>query len=222
MMPVDNNTVDLVAKFEGCELKAYKCPAGVLTIGYGHTNNAGFGPKVKVGDVWTKKQAREMLIQGILHFQEKVFALLKIEPTDGQLAAMTSLAYNIGIGAFSRSTCLKRFNNGNIEGAAEALMWFNKAGGKVLRGLVRRREAELEMFLSHKDDEIIGLVDEPKPHKSKTLGASTLTTIAGGAGATVSAISVVDPITQYLLVGVFGVIILAGILIFKERLNKAF
>lgn len=140
--------VSLVKEFEGCELRAYRDPVGILTIGYGYTNNAGFGPGVRAGDVWTEEQAEAMLVEGLDRFGARIKPLLKREATPHQYSAMVSLAYNIGVGAFSKSTCLKRFNAGDIAGAAEALTWFNKAGGRVLRGLVRRREAERALFLT--------------------------------------------------------------------------
>ena len=88
-----------------------------------------------------------MLRQGLERFAAQIRPLFKRAPTENQFGAMVSHAYNIGVGAFSRSTCLRRFNDGDAEGAAEALTWFNKAGGRVLRGLTRRRDAERELFL---------------------------------------------------------------------------
>lgn len=171
-MRINQATVDLVKEFEGLELHAYRDPVSVVTIGYGYTNNAGFGPGVEMGDVWTEEQAENMLWKGLEVFAAEITPLFKRKPTDNQFGAMLSLAYNIGTGAFARSTCLKRFNAGDDEGAAEALTWFNKAGGKVLRGLVRRREAERALFLT---DSPVSINDgsAARPDKEKEMTSST-------------------------------------------------
>jgi len=145
--PISDDAIALVKEFEGKELRAYLDPVGVVTIGYGYTNRAGYGPGVKIGDVWTERQADEMLREGLTRFARQIHPGFKIKPNPDQFGAFVSLAYNIGPGAFLSSTALKRWNAGDVEGAAEALQWFNKAGGKVLRGLVRRREAEAALVL---------------------------------------------------------------------------
>lgn len=146
-MKITQEAVDLVKRFEGLRLEAYHDPVGVLTIGYGYTNSAGFGPGVEIGDRWSERMAEEMLREGLKRFGNEIRPLFKRIPNDNQFGAMVSLAYNIGTSAFANSTCLRRFNTGDTAGAADALTWFNKAGGKVLRGLVRRREAEKALFL---------------------------------------------------------------------------
>lgn len=147
-MKINQATVDLVKEFEGKRLSAYRDPVGIVTIGYGYTNAAGFGPGVSMGDTWTEEQAEEMLAEGLERFGAQIEPLFTRAPNENQFGAFTSLSYNIGIGAFSTSTALKRFNAGDEAGAAEALTWFDKAGGKVLKGLVRRREAEKALFLT--------------------------------------------------------------------------
>lgn len=147
-MKINQATIDLIKEFEGLRLKAYHDPVGILTIGYGYTNAAGYGDGVKLGDVWTKEKAEAMLVEGLEVFAAQIRPMFKRQPNENQFGAMLSLAYNIGAGAFGRSTCLKQFNAGNIARAADALTWFNKAGGKVLRGLDRRREAEKQLFLT--------------------------------------------------------------------------
>ncbi len=141
-MKTNNSGIDLVRQFEGCELHAYKCPAGVLTIGYGHT-----GPDVVSGLVITQQRAVELLQGDLAKFEKAVAAALKVPVTANQFAAMVALAYNIGAGAFARSTLVKRLNAGNTQEAADQFLAWNKAGGKVLAGLTRRREAERALFL---------------------------------------------------------------------------
>lgn len=153
MMNVNKPTIDLIKSFEGLRLKSYKDSVGVLTIGYGTTTAAGVGITVESGMEITEAQAEEYLHKALDKFAAQIIPHFTRKPTDNQFGAMLSLAYNIGPSAFRKSTCLKRFNAGDIEGAAEALTWFNKAGGKVLRGLVRRRESEKALFLK---------VDTPK------------------------------------------------------------
>lgn len=118
-----------------------------VTIGYGYTNQAGFGPGVKMGDVWTKAEAEHWLEVGVQRDAKEILKLTTIEPTSDQLAAMCSFVWNLGIGNFRGSTFLKRHNAGDFAGAAEALTWWNKAQGRVLKGLVRRREAEKALYL---------------------------------------------------------------------------
>ena len=146
-MRINDATLDLVKRFEGLRLDAYKDPVGVVTIGYGYTNRAGFGPGVQMGDRWTEAQAENMLREGLERFGARIEPMFSRPPNENKFGAFVSLAYNIGTTAFQKSTALRRFNAGDEEGAAEALTWFNKAGGKTLRGLVRRREAEKELFL---------------------------------------------------------------------------
>jgi lysozyme len=138
--------MDLIRRFEGLALRPYICPAGHLTIGYGHTNLAGTGPVVLPGDVWTPAQADAVLAATLADFAGRIWPLLTRAPTPGQWGAMVSLAYNIGVSAFARSTVLARFNAGDDAGARAAFALWNKAGGRVLRGLVARRAAEAALF----------------------------------------------------------------------------
>jgi lysozyme len=132
----------LIKTFEGCKLKAYKCPAGVWTIGYGST-----GAHVQPGMVMTQAEADTLLRKDLARFED---AVRRFAPraTQGQFDAMVSLAFNIGIAALQRSTVLRRHNAGDHEGAAAAFMMWNKAGGKVLNGLTRRRAAEANLYRS--------------------------------------------------------------------------
>lgn len=147
-MVITKEGIELVKKWEGLILKAYRDPVGIITIGYGYTNNAGFGNGVKVGDVWTEEKAEEMLLIGLNKFADKIRPYLKHEANPNQFSAFVSLAYNIGWQSFIKSTALRKFNEGDIPGAADAILMWNKAGGKVMRGLVNRRSDERDLFLS--------------------------------------------------------------------------
>lgn len=134
--------VPLIARFEGCKLRAYHDAVGVLTIGYGHTKG------VKEGDVWTQERADHALRREVSEFMEGVERLIKVPVNAHQLAALTSLAYNIGLTAFHQSTLLRKLNAGDYDGATVEFQKWNKAGGHVLNGLVARRNDERQEFIS--------------------------------------------------------------------------
>jgi len=133
--------LQLIKDFEGLKLTAYKCPAGVWTIGYGST-----GPHVRPGMTITPREASELLTADLLRFERAVTRLVKMPLNDNQFAALVSFAFNVGEAALEKSTLLKHLNAGRIAMAAQEFLRWNKAGGKVLAGLVRRREAERLLF----------------------------------------------------------------------------
>ena len=141
-MKTSQKGIDLIKKFEGCRLKAYKCPANVWTIGYGHTGN------VKPNDVITQEQAEELLKRDLISFENSVSKLIKIAVTQNEFDALVSFAFNVGVGALANSTLLKLLNAGNKKGAAEQFSRWVYAGNKVLEGLIKRRNAEKDLFMS--------------------------------------------------------------------------
>ena len=141
-MNISSKGIELIKRFEGCRLKAYKCPAGVWTIGYGHTNN------VRPDDVITQEEAEELLKRDIKVHEDNVKRLVKSSLTQGQFNALVSFEYNIGYGAFANSTLLKLLNAQNYDAAAKQFIRWVFIGDKVSEGLLRRRRAETEMFLS--------------------------------------------------------------------------
>lgn len=139
----------IIAQFEGLRLEAYPDSAGVWTIGYGTTKNPDTGAKIKQGDKITKAKALEWLKKDTASFQAGVKKLVKVPINDNQLAALTSLAYNIGLTAFSRSTLLRLLNSKvNKELVAAQFLRWNRAGGKVVKGLTIRRQLESDLFLT--------------------------------------------------------------------------
>lgn len=146
-MKTNRAGIDLIRSFEGLSLNAYRCPADVLTIGYGHTAAAG-EPVVRPGMRITAQEAADILVRDLVKYEAAVSKALTRNPNDNQFSAMVSLCYNIGPGAFSASTVVRRFNAGDAAGAADAFLMWTKGGGKVLPGLERRRRAERELFLS--------------------------------------------------------------------------
>lgn len=148
-MQTSETGLKLIAQFEGCELTAYKCPAGVLTIGYGHT-----GKDVKPGMTITKDKAFELLGQDIVKTETVVNRLLSSQInagniTQGMFDALVSFAYNCGTGNLQKSTLLKKvLANPQDSSIANEFAKWNKAGGRVLPGLVKRRKAEVEQYFS--------------------------------------------------------------------------
>ena len=139
---INKQTLNLIKHYEGCKLKAYLCPAGVLTIGYGHTKN------VKRGDVISQQQADEVLVADLKEFENAVNDMVLVPLTENQRGALISFAFNVGIHALKKSTLLKKLNAKDYQGAANEFLRWNKAGGKELKGLTLRRQAERELFLS--------------------------------------------------------------------------
>lgn len=131
----------LIKSFEGLRLCAYKCPAGVWTIGYGHTKN------VKQSDIISKEQADLFFDEDIKQFEKIVLELSKVPLKQGQFDALVSFTYNVGKHAFASSTMLKMINRKDYIGASNQFLRWVYAGGKKLQGLVKRREAERKLFL---------------------------------------------------------------------------
>jgi len=130
----------LIKKFEGCELEAYLCPAQVWTIGYGHT--AG----VSDGDVCTQEDADRMLAEDLEEFEGYVREAVDVPLEQNEFDALVAWTYNLGPGNLRSSTMLKKLNDSKFEDVPTEIRRWNKSGGKVLDGLVRRREAEALLF----------------------------------------------------------------------------
>jgi lysozyme len=140
-MKINQAGLNIVKEFEGLRLSAYKCPAGVWTIGYGHTEGVTRGMQI------TKEEAEDLLRHDLQLFENGVKRFIGDAPTnENQFSAFVSLAYNIGITAFGKSSALREHKSGNYELAANKIMLWNKAGGKVLAGLIRRRKAESKLY----------------------------------------------------------------------------
>ena len=139
-MKTSQKGIDLIKHFEGCELNAYKCPAGVWTIGYGHIKG------VQEGDVITEQQADEMLVEELNEYETYINTLVAVPLNQNQYDALVSWVYNLGSSNLNSSTLLKVLNSGDYAGVPEQIMRWNKAGGKVLEGLTRRRQAEADLF----------------------------------------------------------------------------
>nr|DAF27301.1 MAG TPA: Lysozyme [Caudoviricetes sp.] len=142
-MELSQSIKNKIKTWEGCRLTAYRCPAGILTIGYGHT-----GSDVNPGKRITQAEADALFEADIRKFADSVNTTLKgAKINNNQFDALVSLAYNIGIGAFAKSTLLTKVlaDPGNSGIRAEFARWI-RGGGKVLPGLVKRRTAEADHY----------------------------------------------------------------------------
>lgn len=139
-MRTSQKGINLIKQFEGCSLQAYKCPAGKWTIGYGHTKGVKQGQKI------TQAKAEELLKSDLINYEKGVTKAVKVPINQNQYDALVSFSYNVGLAALRTSTLLKKLNKKDYTGAANEFMRWNKANGKVLNGLTKRRAAEQKLF----------------------------------------------------------------------------
>ena len=139
-MEISQEGLSLIKKFEGCELEAYKCAAGVWTIGYGSTND------VKEGMEISQERADILLLEDVEVFEKAVNELVEVPLEQNQFDSLISWTFNLGPTNLKNSTLLKVLNNKNYDEVPTQIKRWNKAGGKVLQGLIRRREAEALLF----------------------------------------------------------------------------
>ncbi|MEO1401220.1 MAG: lysozyme [Cyanobacteria bacterium J06635_1] len=135
------NGLQLIKSFEGLRLEAYQDAVGVWTIGYGTTRNVTPGMKI------SQDKAEEFLRDDLDRFEKAVNEAITVPINDNQFSALVAFTYNVGSGALRSSTLRKKLNQGDTHGAADEFLRWNKAGGRVLAGLTRRRRAERALFL---------------------------------------------------------------------------
>ena len=139
-MNISKEGLALIKKFEGCELKAYRCPANVLTIGYGVTKGVTEDMEI------TQQEADEMLNEEIPEYEEYINNMVKVPLEQCQFDALCAWVYNLGPTNLEKSTLLKLLNAGDYHLIPSQIKRWNKAGGETLTGLIRRREAESILF----------------------------------------------------------------------------
>lgn len=160
-MKTSENGLNLIKSFEGCRLESYTDPAGVLTIGYGHTSGVKKGQKI------TQSQADAFLKEDVGRFEKSVNALLvHYKFNQNEFDALVSFTYNLGAGNLKKLTNNNKRNKGQI---ADAMLLYNKAGGQVLKGLVRRRQAERSLFCTPVSNAVV----TPTPTPTTTNNATT-------------------------------------------------
>jgi len=146
-MQTSEKGIALIKQFEGCKLTAYQDSVGVWTIGYGWTQPVD-GKPIRAGMTIKQETAERLLKTGLVSYESDVSRLVKVGLTQGQFDALVSFTYSLGARSLSTSTLLLKLNAGDYAAAADEFLRWNKAGGKVLNGLTRRREAERALFLS--------------------------------------------------------------------------
>ena len=139
-MKISREGLNIIKKFEGLELEAYKCAAGVWTIGYGHTKGVFEGQKI------TKAEADGLLAEELIEYEKAVNDAVTISIDQCMFDALVSWTYNLGPTNLNASTMLKVLNSGDYDGVPAQIKRWNKAGGKTLDGLIRRRQAEGLLF----------------------------------------------------------------------------
>ena len=158
---------NLIKHFEGCLKKhgdvyhPYRCPANVLTIGWGHTNH--HGAKFDENSRWTAAQCNAAFMEDMGGFEQAVRRLVTVDLEPWQFDALCSFAYNVGEGNLKKSTLLKKVNAKDFKGAAKEFHKWNKGGGKVLAGLTRRRASEALLFENIPDANYDGHPDKMIP-----------------------------------------------------------
>ncbi len=233
--------IALIKAHEGKRLVAYRCPADVWTIGYGHTSAAG-NPTVKPGMRITEQEADTILRRDLFRFEERVNRLVKVPLTQGQFDALVSFDFNTG--ALHSSTLLKKLNANNYSAVPAQLMRWTRGGGKELPGLVRRRRDEAELWRSIDPGATggradVGRIDPPAPGKPAT---KSTTNMAAGAAAAVTTINaanealnpvkeaadagkgLADTVTSVMgtpAVLVAILVVLAAVWIVRERMKKS-
>lgn len=218
-LQLSDRGASLVKSFEGCLKRVaggftpYYCPAHVLTIGWGHTRDNG--RQFKEGDIWTQGEVDAEFRADMKRFERAVQRRVKVALTQSQFDALVSFTYNCGEGALARSSLLRAVNAKDFDGAAQQFAPWCRGGGKVLRGLVRRRAAEAELFRngnheavhaaheqSRADDDDTEPMPQgvdmppgtPKPMKESKIGNGSV--VLGGLGAAEAAAKAKDALDQ--------------------------
>ena len=145
-MKISKQGLELIAYFEGVKLKPYKCPAGLWTVGIGHLIGDGNTLPNDWNRTFTLEEAYALLAKDVARFERGVSLYCPVPLTQGMFDALVSFSFNLGLGTLQRSSLRQKVNRGDFEGAKKVLLKYNKANGKVLKGLDLRRKAEARLF----------------------------------------------------------------------------
>lgn len=212
MRQINAEGLALIKQWEGLEIRAYTCPAGVWTIGYGHTRTA------KEGMVITEQEAERLLRQDLSLFEAEVSRAVNAELSDNQFAALVSWAFNVGASAMRRSTLIRKLNQGDYVSVPSELARWNKVGNRVEPGLSNRRAAEAGLWV--RGDFVTSRYVEPaEPTKQSTaVGASQLGGVAAAAAAAAPAITSLGGLHWAVGVAlVAGAVALAAVWLLRRR-----
>jgi lysozyme len=152
-MKISQAGIDLIRRFEGCKLKPYLCPAGYWTVGYGHV--IGNGKTKPEKQLYTQEEVNELLRTDLVRFEQGVLRYCPVHLTQFEFDSLVSFSFNLGLGVLQRSTLRRKILRQDRQAAAKEILKYNKAGGQVLKGLTRRREAEYRMFTKETNNAII-------------------------------------------------------------------
>jgi len=152
--------IKLIKHFEGCHFKPYLCPALLWTIGYGHVlypeqnrlqlaERKAYPLHQAHNREWSQEEVDGLLKQDLQRFERGVLRYITVPLKQNEFDALVSFSFNLGLGTLQRSSIRSKLNRGDKEGAIETLLKYCRAGGKILKGLQRRRAAEADLFFSH-------------------------------------------------------------------------
>lgn len=147
-MKASKKCLEMLAHHEGVRQKPYKCPAGLWTVGVGHLIGDGKSLPDSWNRTFTLEEVYAILAKDVTRFERGIEKYISIQLTQGEFDALVSFAFNLGLGTLQKSTLRQKLNRGDKEGAIESLLKYNKAGGKILKGLDNRRKDEAALFLS--------------------------------------------------------------------------
>lgn len=200
-MKISSAGVKHIKEFEGERLTAYRCPAGVWTIGVGHTSAAG-EPTVVEGMKITANESAAILYRDLVEFEIGVDRLVRVPLKQNQFDVLVSFAFNCGLNALAKSTLLKKLNSGDYDAVPGELMKWTRAGGREIAGLVRRRRAEAKMWrgldTSNPADGVETRLtpDRPKPSKKIIQSKEANGAIVAGAGSAIAVAQEVIPVVR--------------------------
>jgi len=139
--------LNLIKHFEGVRYRPYRCSAGLWTVGVGHLIGDGKSLPKAWNRVFTEQEINAFFIRDIFRFERGVGVYIKVPLRQSEFDALCSFSFNLGLGTLQRSTLRQKINRGDKKGAAKEILRYCRAGGKIIKGLQRRREAEYQMFL---------------------------------------------------------------------------
>ena len=147
-MKISQKGLDLIKHYEGCHYEPYRDPIGLYTVGYGHLIGDGKSLPIEWFRRFTQEEVDELLKKDLERFERGVSRLCPNNLTQPRFDALVSFAFNVGLGNLQASTLRRKHNRSDVFGEAQEFLKWNKAGGKILRGLTRRRESESALYLS--------------------------------------------------------------------------
>ncbi|EJF91697.1 lysozyme [Bartonella tamiae] len=215
---INQTGLDHIKQWEGLRLNAYRDVAGVWTIGYGHTAAAG-EPKPKAGMKMSEKEAETILIQDLTQYEQTVENAVTVTLNDHQFATLVSFTYNVGIGAFRRSTLLKKLNKGDYDAVPSELMKWVNAGGRKIKGLVNRRRAEGALWI--KGDFVSSNYITPETDQSHVVLKPEVVAPLLGAASGLTGFATGHGPFQWALAGVMVIGACVGVFHFVKRMKNA-